>query len=378
MTAIYLIVFIPLSFYLVLIFWMSRVLPSDRVVTEGNPQFKEANKLMTILVPFKNEENQLKNLIRGLSSQSLGSDQFQIYFIDDHSSDGSRQVIQEASKSLACANLLITSNGVGKKAALTTGIETSNSEYIVTIDADCVVSGNWLLAVAEHISLHKSKMIIGPVAPLTNSSWISKVFALDFISLLASTASFALRGVPILCNGANLVFSKEAFHLVDGYQGNSEVNSGDDVFLLHKFKKAFQDDSISYLDDKRAIVRTRVPNSWKEFITQRLRWIGKSGSYMDPMTICVSLFIFLIYLLELVLFLHLIWTKEWYYFAIYFFLKLGIDFLFLRKANTFFEVPNVIGNALPVALLQIFYLPLLIIAALAMGKGSSGLKSKEK
>jgi hypothetical protein len=40
-----------------------------------------------------------------------------------------------------------------------------------------------------------------------------------------------------LCNGANLAYKKTVFTELNGFQGNENIASGDDIFLFEKFYK---------------------------------------------------------------------------------------------------------------------------------------------
>ena len=38
----------------------------------------------------------------------------------------------------------------------------------------------------------------------------------------------------MLCNGANLAYKKSIFRELNGFEGNSHISSGDDIFLMEK------------------------------------------------------------------------------------------------------------------------------------------------
>ena len=55
----------------------------------------------------------------------------------------------------------------------------------------------------------------------------------------ATIAGFALRN-PFLCNGANMAYKKELFTNLHGFEGNNNLASGDDIFLLEKATKKYK------------------------------------------------------------------------------------------------------------------------------------------
>ena len=76
-------------------------------------------------------------------------------------------------------------------------------------------------------------MIVGPVSFHQEKSFFQKIQSLEFLSLIAMTAGAIKTGHPIMCNGANLAYEKQAFFDVGGF-GIDRFSSGDDVFLLHR------------------------------------------------------------------------------------------------------------------------------------------------
>jgi cellulose synthase/poly-beta-1,6-N-acetylglucosamine synthase-like glycosyltransferase len=110
---------------------------------------------------------------------------------------------------------------------------------------------------------------------------------------MASGAGAAMAGMPFICNGANLAYRKEAFFKVDGYVGNSEFISGDDVFLMHKLKERYGGRAISFALNRNAIVRTFPAPGIKEFFKQRIRWASKTKGYKDNLATITAITVFL-------------------------------------------------------------------------------------
>ena len=91
---------------------------------------------------------------------------------------------------------------------------------------------------------------------------------------------------PVWASGAALAFGKKAFMDLEGFKGNENWSSGDDVFLLHKFKSASK--KIAVLNSSEALVVAEACGSWKQLVEQRLRWGGKSIAYRDTLTVIIT------------------------------------------------------------------------------------------
>ncbi|MBK6524508.1 MAG: glycosyltransferase [Crocinitomicaceae bacterium] len=67
---------------------------------------------ISILVPFHNEELRIPKLLNSLNHQTVFSDRIELIFIDDHSTDGSVEVIKQLLK--VPHRIVISSSEKGK------------------------------------------------------------------------------------------------------------------------------------------------------------------------------------------------------------------------------------------------------------------------
>ena len=245
---------------------------------------------ISIVVPVRNEEFTIGRLATDLVNKNYPSDKFEIIFVDDHSEDSTALAIQDAVKSVSNARL-IKSARKGKKAAITTGVQEAQGQIIVTTDADCRVSTDWLASINMCFENDSVKMLMGGVKIEANKFLFSKMQSIEFSSLIGSGAATLAFGVPTMCNGANLAFRKEVFIEVDGYKGNEAIASGDDEFLLRKVAKRYPN-GIRFNNLVESIVSTGPAKSITQFAAQRLRWAGKWKHHRDLSTKFLGLFIF--------------------------------------------------------------------------------------
>lgn len=95
-----------------------------------------------------------------------------------------------------------------------------------------------------------------------------------------------------MCNGANLAYTKKAFHEVDGFKGIDTIASGDDMLLMHKIYK-LHPDHVLFLKSKEVIVQTQPMKTIKDFFNQRIRWASKGDKYEDKRIFAVLLMVYL-------------------------------------------------------------------------------------
>jgi cellulose synthase/poly-beta-1,6-N-acetylglucosamine synthase-like glycosyltransferase len=234
-------------------------------------EVRQMNKdyFISIVVPVRNEKKNIGPLLQSLSSQSYPSSNFEVIIVDDHSTDDS---VERCNGQLENLTVLSLSEGEnGKKAALTQGICAAKGEIIATTDADCLLPADWLTIFNNVFQDDRIKLAAGMVAIKGGTNYFSQWQAMEFASVMGTgVAAFGLNK-PLMCNGANLSFRKEAFWQVKGYEGNDHIASGDDEFLMRKIQDKFPH-SVQMAN---AIVVTQPQVSLKDFLDQRIRWASK-------------------------------------------------------------------------------------------------------
>lgn len=97
------------------------------------------SKLVSIIVPVHNEQDNLKQLYQALNSQfkQIGLDfDFEILLINDGSNDNSQQIIDELSKLDHRVKSIEFARNFGKEIATTAGLNNCHGDSAIMIDAD--------------------------------------------------------------------------------------------------------------------------------------------------------------------------------------------------------------------------------------------------
>lgn len=335
-TLLFVLIFINYALFIGLLIWgFSKVKPFEKTTSENKTSF-------SVIIPFRNEEKNLPNLLESFSRLHYNKEQFELIFVNDNSNDESERVINRWRLENPWVHLTILDNvrisKSPKKDAITRAVTIAKHPWIVTTDADCEVQPEWLSVYDSFIQNQGTEMIAGAVRYPKKGFVLSHFQQMDLLSLQGATiGSFGLNEA-FLCNGANFAYTKKLFWELGGFNGNNHIASGDDVFLLQK-AMVMVPEKVHYLKAKKAIVTTKTEKSWMKLFRQRVRWASKTAAYQSDFAKALALMVFLAnFSLLIVALLAALGKMEWPFLAILFTLKSLIDITLMVKTNTFLKM----------------------------------------
>ena len=311
-------------------------------------------KLLTLIIPFRNEESRINNLLISIENQESLNCIKKFIFVDDHSSDSSVELVRNwnLKNNLNC-QILSLKNDFGKKKSIDFGVKNSNSEYIMTLDADVTFNHLFFRKLEQKLELKSDLYLISVIE--NNGLFISRIISL-VIGLI--TVGMANLKLPILANGAGLIFRKSTYINHQPFSSNFHISSGDDIFLLKSFIK--NGNSITTISGNSLTIQTQGSTSFKSLLLRSLRWSSKmkiSGLFIS------NLLGLLIVLCNLSMF-PLVFFYLKYSFTIALFLilfKLIIDTVVLVVACLRFKEYSQIKYSFPMFFIYPFILVLIII-----------------
>lgn len=252
-----LIIFALLSFnYLI---FLLNIVRGIRIVKNDNSE-NDNKDFVSVIIPFRNEEENLLKNLASIESQSVPKTQYEIIYANDNSDDNSVNVLENAK---SWSNVKIINSDLNleerghKKIALTKAIEEAKGEIIITTDADCIHGRDWLKTMINKFD-DETAFVSGPVEFIEDETTFSKLQRLEFSSLILVGAGLIGKDEPIICNAANLGFRKSVFNLVNGYEGNLNLSSGDDEFLMQKIAKETKYKIKFCFDDKAKVLLNQI------------------------------------------------------------------------------------------------------------------------
>lgn len=291
---------------------------------------------VSVIIPARNEESNIGNLLTALRSQDYPRELLEIIVVDDHSTDQTTAIVSgfENTRLISLSEEGINSY---KKKAIETGIAASTGELIITTDSDCIPGNRWISIMVDHAVKNNAEFVAAPVVIACNNSVLQMFQALDFMILQAITGAVVQGRQLSMCNGANMAYSRKAFDEVNGFSGIDHIASGDDMLLMYKIWKRYPD-GVVYLKSKEAIVSTQPQDTWKNFFQQRIRWASKAANYEDKRFFPVLLLVYLFNLSFAVLAIAGFFNSQyWLYLGALWIGKTLVELPLFWSAANFFE-----------------------------------------
>ncbi len=304
---------------------------------------------ISLIVCCKNEAQNLPRLLASIDQQTYTD--FEVIFANDHSTDETAKILDEYAKNHTFASVFVPQKN-GKKNALREAVLQAKNDIIVCTDADCTLQPTHVAQIADYFAKKNPDLLLGGVRIATHN-FFSRLQALEFASLIASTAGACALKMPIMCNGANLAFKKMVFEQLSNKLKDNEL-SGDDQFLLFAAKRTNM--RIDFLKSSKAIVTTQPQKTLCDFFNQRARWTSKTKSYTDLQTLATAGIVFCATIAIFALFIGIFLQKTWLVpLAVTFGAKFCVDTLFLSLFLPFLQQTRLVFYTPILSLLYPFY-----------------------
>lgn len=326
---------IELLLFLIAILLLNYVIFLFKIINGLNKLSNNVGKntsadFISVIIPFRNETENILTSLESLTSQNIAEDKYEIIYVNDSSTDDSLQKLYSVKKP---ANVKVisfferTDDKAYKKKAINFGIAHSLGEIIVTTDADCIHSRNWLNEMTAGFD-ENTALVSGPVSFMQEENLFSKIQTIEFAGLVLAGAGLIGAGMPTICNGANLAFRKSIFQKLKGYKEQLHLSSGEDEIFMQKISKETKY-SVKLCNVPDAVVLTKSNKSFKEFFQQRKRWASKGLFYKNKFLVVLLALIYLFYVgLFAQIFFFLFVSK---YFLISLFVCLTVKFILEYK-----------------------------------------------
>lgn len=278
-----------------------------------NHNKKITEKSFSILIPCYNEEKILETTIKGILQ--LNYKNYEVIFINDGSSDNTINKLNEILESSIKENILYTEhiptkkinnlfksnkypnfyvidkqNG-GKADALNSGINFSNKDLIVTLDADSILDKNSLKIVNEHfqdplliaaggtVKILQSRDSLNQMKTTLKRPFIVRIQILEYLNgFYIYKRSLAKFQSLAIISGAFGIFNKQILHKINGFR----ETVGEDIDITIRIQKlilASPEYKISHIPE--ALCYTECPEAWQDLGKQRVRW---QIAFIDALT----------------------------------------------------------------------------------------------
>jgi len=232
---------------------------------------------VAIVVAARNEEQNITNLLEDFSHLDYPIDQLDIVIADDRSSDNTWSIIEDYSDQYSHIRGIHiqkeSSDMTPKKYALTQAIGQSNSEYILSTDADCRIPRRWVKSMVCYLDSGSGIVVGASSIDDSDSTPFVHYQMIDFLALVAANAGASRWGFSWTGTGQNLAYKRSAFEEIDGFHPVKNRVSGDDMYLVQAISKNHKS---TFNADAGSFVKTKAVSSIFTFLSQRIRWSSNS------------------------------------------------------------------------------------------------------
>lgn len=318
---------------------------------------------VTIAIPARNEETNILSCLHSILTPDNIPFIEKILVLNDDSTDNTQNVVERLIPQfpfIECITCIREPNQQTspKKRLITQAINLTTTDWLVLTDADCVVSNKWIKTMATHVNENIS-MVCGPVEFIEKENWFSQWQKIEFAGMAQVVAGSIGFGRPTTCNAANLWINKHDFLTVHGFEGVDTIISGDDELLMHKFHSR-KKNSITFVFDQSAVVRTYAFETFSEFMNQRKRWASKGLRYQSVPYRIFLMAIWFYHFMVVAGLVYAIFSPDFrIVYAIGMILKIVIDTMTVMKANNFLTKPI---KLIPSVAAQIIQNPYIVLA----------------
>jgi len=264
--------------------------------------FKEAMPLISILIPARNEEKNIRRCVRSLLKQDYSN--IEIIVLDDNSNDNTAAIVRQMAKKDRRVKLIagkpLKKGWSGKSYACHQLAKYANSDYFIFTDADTLHFKSTVTnAISSLIANKLDALSIYPRQIMVTSheriivSFIS-FFVLNFLYL----PFLKYSKNPIFCTGMGqfMLFKRKVYENIGGH-GSVRTEILEDVHISKQVKRCGYNFMVF---DGREDIHCRMYNSFSEVISGFSKFIFATFYYSILIQSTSTVMVILLFLLPFI------------------------------------------------------------------------------
>lgn len=218
---------------------------------------------VTVLIPAHNEENVIVDTVRSVLASDYPG--MRVVVVNDGSTDRTRELLDTHFQADPRVRILHQANQ-GKAGALNNALAESESEIVVTIDADTEIEPDAIAKLLRHFGDPRVGAMAGNVKVGNRGRWLTRWQALEYItSQNMEKRAFDLLNCITVVPGALGAWRRKAIEAAGGITAETVAEDADLTIAIRRLGWR-----IGY--DEEAIAWTEAPETPGQLIRQRFRW----------------------------------------------------------------------------------------------------------
>jgi len=235
----------------------------DRPAVSGQASEDPAQPFVTVVIPTRDRRDLLEKGLLALSRQNYPTHRFEVIVVDNHSSDGTQEMVERVTRDTGLNLMCEQGPNRGPAPSRNVGARMAKGEILAFTDSDCAPAPGWLRAGVETLVRNPDVGVVsGPVR--LPCDWSDVPFFSHYLSIEAETFRFET---------ANVFYRKSDFWAAGGFPElySSEllgtIQGGDDVEMGWMIRRRGYG---SAFVREASVVHAVQPINWRRWFAQPL------------------------------------------------------------------------------------------------------------
>lgn len=246
-------------------------------------------KPVSIVIAARNEEKNLPVLIQSIITQNYPLELVEVIIGDDNSTDGTSELLQAYASEFPQIQVYQVKKQLpglqAKQNVLAQIIPHASHEYILTTDADMILSPDWIRTMAVTLEQYD---VVGATSLPTSQTIFASLQTMEWLFNLGIVKLFSDFNIPATIMGNNMAFKKSHYMETGGYQA-LPFSLTEDVLLFYTLTKK-QKKSFYWSYELSTLNHTHPFDSLWAVLQQRKRWASGKLSLHPLLYLALGLY----------------------------------------------------------------------------------------
>ncbi len=241
---------------------------------------------ISVIIATYNRKDELRELLQSLEDQTLPKEDFEIVVVDDGSSDGTQEWLQEYRRESSMQIHLVQQQNAGPATARNRGMREATADFFVFIDSDCIAPPAWLERIHHAVNAEKLDAFGGPDEAREDFPPLLKAISYSMTSFLSTGGLRGKTGVKLAKyypRSFNMGVKKKIYEEIGGF---SNLRFGEDIEFSGRIINSGA--RVEFLED--AYVYHKRRTSLRQFFKQvfnsgvaRIRLFLRDPQSLEPL-----------------------------------------------------------------------------------------------